>query len=399
MAISPAVVLEIGTAKVRVLVGEAREGGNILISGQGETSSLGVRKGIIVDLEKAADCVKRAIHQAEDSGKVSIEEVNLVVSGGNIQSVVNTGSVPLFGTPQEVTPENMDEVANIARSVNLAQEREIFHTITQKYTVDQQRGIVNPERMQGGLLALDMLIVHGIRSLLSQFVQTARSVGLEVASVADSSLCAALASLTPEQKECGALVIDLGAGVTNYLLYHDSVIACIGSLAVGGDHVTNDIALAFNLSMKRAEILKKDAGAAQLNLSTPYQRFEVKAESGFAACSVAANDLYTVINARVTELFEIIRDNLALNMASRSLGAGVILTGGGAYLKGITGLAERIFGMPCSIGKPKNFSGMPNAYESAEYAAVLGMLRLAIQNNRQMAPSNLWQKFWHWIKY
>ena len=379
-------------------MGEAREDGNILITGMGQCPSCGVRKGIIIDLEKAVECVRLAVRGAEESGRVDIRAVNLAASGGHIQSVINPGSVSVFDALRGVTEDDVNEVMHIARTINLPHDREVLHSIPQKYTVDSQTGIVNPEKMQGSRLSLDMLIVHGLRNLLSQFVQAAQSVGLEVVDIACSSLCSALATLTPEQKECGALLIDLGAGTSSYLVYHDGLIADVGVLAVGGDHVTNDIAMGFNLPMKRAESLKKENGTAQImNSGAPFQRITIPAEGGFAACSIAAADLYTIINARVSELFEIIKRNLDARGLGPGLGAGVVLVGGGAHLKGITGAAERVFDLPCSIGKPKNYSGMANAYECPEYAAPLGMISYAIRNARRVPAQGFWQKMARWM--
>ncbi len=398
MSFPPIVALEIGTSKICALVGEAREDGNILVTGLGQCPSCGVRKGIVVDLEKAAECVRLAVRGAEESGGVDIRAVNLVVAGGHIQSTVNPGSVPVFDALRGVTEDDVNEVMHIARTINLPHDREVLHSIAQKYTVDSQAGIVNPEKMQGSRLSLDMLIVHGLRNLLSQFVKAAQSVGLEVADIACSGLCSALATLTPEQKECGALVIDLGAGTSSYLVYHDGIIADVGVLAVGGDHVTNDIALGFNLPMKRAEALKKESGTAQLlHSGAPFQRITIHAEGGFAACSISAADLYTIINARVAELFEIIRRNLDVRGLLQGLGAGAVLAGGGAHLKGIAGVAERVFDLPCSIGKPKNFSGMANAYEGPEYAAPLGMIRYAIKNASRAPAPGFWEKMARWM--
>lgn len=400
MTVLPVVALEIGTANVRVLVGEAREDGNILITGLGQCPSCGVRKGCIIDLEKAAECVRLAVRGAEESGGVDIRSVNLVVSGGNIRSVVNPGSVPVFDADRGVTSEDIAEVTHIARTISLPHDREMLHSIPQTFTVDDQQGIVNPEKMQGSRLSLDMLIVHGVRNQLSQFIQVARSVGLEIEDIACSGLCAALSVLTPAQKECGALTIDLGAGATSYLVYADDVIADIGMLAVGGDHLTNDIAMGFNLPMQRAELLKKESGAAVLNgTGLPFQSITVPAEGGFPACSIAAADLYTIVNARVCETFEIIRRSLDARGLLNSLGAGVILSGGGARLNGIATVAERVFDMPCAIGQPKNFSGMANAYEGPTYAALLGMIRYAIKKARNSPSPTMWQKIRQLVKH
>ncbi|MCA1807987.1 MAG: cell division protein FtsA [Kiritimatiellia bacterium] len=391
MATLPVVALEIGTAKVCTLVGEVREDGNILITGIGQTPSFGVRKGQVVNLEKVVECVRIAIQGAEEIGQVDIREVNLVVAGGDIQSLVNPGCVPVFDASLGVTQDDISEVMQIARTVNLPPDREILHSIAQKYSVDFQTGILNPEKMQGSRLSLDMLIMHGSRSLLGHFVNAVHNLGLDVTDIAYAGLCAALATLTPEQKECGALLLDLGAGTTSYIVYADEVIADAGVLAVGGDHITNDIAQGFNLPLKRAENLKHNSGTAILEENASFQRITIPAEVGFSACSVSAMDLYMIIYARVEEIFMLVQQNLEKKGLLRQLGAGVILTGGGAKLKGITDAAERVFDMPCAIGRPKNFSGMSNAYEGAEYAAPLGMIRYALKNARQAPDGGIWK--------
>ncbi len=398
MTTQPVVALEIGTAKTTAIVGEAREDGNILVTGLGQCPSCGVRKGMIVDLEKATECVRFAVRAAEESAGVNIRAVNLLVSGTQIASTVNLGSVPVYDQTLGVTADDILEVAHIAKTVSLPHDRDILHSIPQKYTVDDQHGIVNPEKMLGSRLSLDMLIVHGARNLLSQFVLAAESIGLEVTGLACAGLCAALAALTPEQKECGALIIDLGAGVTSYLIYADNIITDVGALPVGGDHLTNDIALGFNLSMQRAESLKRDSGAAMLlNSVAPFQRVTIPSEGGFAATTVAATDLHTIVNARITELFELIHKSLEIPNLWQPLGAGVVLTGGGAHLRGVAAVAERVFDMPCAIGKPKNFSGMANIYESPEYAALLGLIRYALKNARHEPPAGWWRKITHWL--
>lgn len=383
MAAVPVVALEIGTWKVGALVGEEREDGNIMVTGMGQCPSCGVRKGVITDLENAVACVETAIRGAEQSSKVEIREVYLVVSGGHIQSFVNQGNVKIFDAGRGITVANMEEAMEIARTINLPHDGVVFHSIPQKYSVDDQQGIMNPAGMHGARLSLEMLIIYGSNNVSNNIRKVVHDAGVEmVADSAFSGLCAALATLTPEQKECGVALIDLGAGTSSYVVYTDHAIATAGVLAVGGDHITNDIALGFNISMKRAETLKHESGCAIVDSSTHFQRLAVPAEVGFSGCSIAASDLHAIINARVDETLQMVRNDLERKGISRHLGAGVVLTGGGAHLKGIVTATERVFDLPCAIGKPKNYSGMATA-ESPEYAALLGMLRYAFKCGRR----------------
>lgn len=377
---APVAALEIGTSKICALVGEPREDGNIMITGMGSCPSCGVRKGIIVDLEKATDCVQTAIQEAETSGAVEIRQVYLLVNGEHIRGSVNQGSVPVFDPVRGISAEDIDDVTDIARTINLPHESEFLHTIPQTYSVDGQGGVINPLGMHGSRLALDMLIIHGSRNILNNTIQAARNVGVEVLDVAFSGLCSALATLMPEQKECGVAVIDFGGGTTSHVVYADNAIASMGVIAVGGDHVTNDIAQGFTISLRRAESLKHEAGTATTDATEAFRRITIPLEVGFPSCSVAAGDLNAIINARMDETFKLIKNELEKKSLLQELGAGVVLTGGGSRLKGVEALAEQVFGVACSIGKPRHFSGISTVHEGPEYAAPLGMIRYAIRS-------------------
>lgn len=380
MASEPIVAVEIGTSKVCALVGEARDDGHLMVTGIGHCPSCGVRKGVIMDLEKASVCVKTAIQGAEQSGQVEIGKVFLVISGEHIRCTTSQGSTPVIDVKAGVTREDMAQVMDIARAVNLPHDRELMHSIPRKYMVDDQLVVSNPEGMHGAKLSLDMLVVHGARNVLNNAVQAVRNVGLDVMDVAFSGLCASMAMLTPEQKECGVAILDLGAGTTSYLVYAGGAIALAGVLAVGGDHITNDIAIGFGISLKRAEILKQESGSVIPDAGMHFQRIAIPSEVGFQACSVAASDLSAIIRARMNETLELIAGLFKQRGITQQLGAGLVLTGGGVRLKGIVPLAEQIFDLPCGIGLPVNYSGMANVNEGAEYAVPLGMLRYAVRS-------------------
>ena len=377
---APLVALEIGTSKVCALVGEVREDNNIMIIGMGQCVSCGVRKSIILDLDSVIKCIQIALERAEKTGKLDIRQVYMTISGGHIHSLVSHGIAPVYDVHSGICRDEIEQVMNTARSVNLSPDSDVLHTIPQNYSVDGQRGITNPEGMHGAQLSVDMLIIHVSRNHIRNAVKAVSGLGIDVLDVVFAGLCAALATLTPEQKASGVALLDIGGGSTSYVVYANNTIATAGVLAVGGDHITNDIALGLNLPLKRAERLKCESGSAVLETSTYFQRIPIPAEGGFSAASVAVCDLTTIINARVSEFFMLIRNDLEKKSLLHHLAAGIVLTGGSAHLKGINSVAEEIFDMPCSIGKPINFSGMPSVYEGPEYAAPLGLLRHASTN-------------------
>jgi len=388
MASYPVVALEIGSSKVRALVGEEREDGYLMIIGVGEAPSRGVRKGEITDFDNALACAETVLAMAEKQSQVSIETVNLVITGGHIKSVVNRGTVPVLEDEGEITEEAIERVSEMARAISLSNDRDVLHTIHQQFYVDDQEGVVNPEGMVGAKLTASMLILHGVRNRVGTFVKLAHSAKVGVSGCAFSGLCAALAVLTPEQKESGCVVIDLGAGTTDYVVYADRCIATAGCIAVGGDHITNDLAMVLSIPMQQAEKLKMDVGAPDAQAAGD-QQIIIPAAGGFSGRSVRLRDVYSIIDARLDETLDLIRADVARHGLLNQLGAGVLLTGGGAYMRHIVEYMRHKWHLPCAIGRPKNVSGIAVATEGPEYAAVIGMLRFGLRSAEDSASSGL----------
>jgi cell division protein FtsA len=377
MPAAPVVALEIGTSKVIALVAEMREDGCVMITGLGEEKAVNVRKGEITDLESVSLCVRSVLEGAEESGNVAIGQVHLAVSGGHVQSQVNRGSVPVLDPDGEITREDMDQVMAVAKAVHLPPDREILHTVCQHYSVDDHVNVVNPEGMTGARLSLDMLVVYGLRSCIQNTIKAVSGLSVEVTDVAFSGLCSALSVLTAEQKKSGVVVIDLGGGTTDYVAYAGNVVAVGGAIGVGGDHVTNDLALAFTIPVGQAEKLKREHGSAVIDPGQVGKRVSLPADVGFSGCTISMRSMHTVINARMTDTFELVRKRLDADGFLHHVGAGVVLTGGGAHLRGVTELAEKVFGLPCTVGKPRNVSGLATASEGPEYATCSGLAQYA----------------------
>ena len=394
MAIEPIVALEIGTSKVIVLVGEMREHGNIMITGMGKHESHGVRKGEIVDFENAGLGVRAAITQAEETSKVSIGQVHLVVSGGHVQSTSNRGTVAVQSPDRVISDDDLDQVMDVAGAVHLSPDRDVLHTICQHFCIDGQEMVIRPEGMEGAQLSLDMLLIHGLRSRFQNAIRVVGSVPLEVDDVAFGGLCSALSVLTVEQKKSGVIVIDLGAGTTDYLVYANNIVATGGALGVGGDHITNDIGLAFNIPRLQAESLKCKHGSAVIG-NKGNKLVSLPAEVGFQGCKTSHTALNTVINARCDETLSMIKRRIEDENAMNHIGAGVILTGGGAHLDGIEDIAEKVFEMPCSIGKPRNVSGLATTTQGPEYAACCGLIQYGFKTSAKKENSSLIGK---WLK-
>ena len=391
--------LEIGTTTVKVLMAEVREDGGLMVAGLGECESRGVRKGEIVEFEMALNAVRRAMESAEAAAHKSIgESVYLVASGGRAESLLHIGGIPVLNEYEEpggeITREDINQALEVARKIPLPDDRIRLHTLQQNFEVDGRGGIVNPERMLAEELRVGMLLIHGQRAVVENLKKLTENVPVVCADAAFGGFCSALAVLTPEQKRAGAVVIDLGGGTTDFIVFNAGLVKLAGSIAVGGDHVTADICSGLNLNRRQAEALKKGSGSAMINRLEADQNISVPAEGGFAGRMVRAATLHTIINARMEEIFKLIADRIDSEGLSGLLSAGVILTGGGSAMEGIADLAQQVFNAPCQIGRVHDCVGLSTKQEGARFAAAIGCVRYAASQIQPEQPIRAAWKVW-----
>lgn len=375
--------LEIGTSKVCAVVGETRRDGTVKILGVGQSPSRGVRKGEIVDFDTAGKCVREALADAEEKSDVMIRSVYLAVSGGHIESFNNRGSVNVPEDREEICEEDFEEVQAAAREVSIPASNMFLHSILQHYFVDGQDGVLNPIGMLGRKLEADFHIVHGIGNRIKNSVRCVKELDLEVEDVVFAPLAAAQVVLDLNQKNLGALVIDVGGGTTGYVVYVDGAVKQSGILAVGGDHITNDISLGLRIPMARAERLKVEEGSVTLGAALPGETVVLKDETGFAGREIEREMLNTIIHCRMRETFELLKRKLDDGNYLDFLGAGCLLTGGCSLLKGIDKLAEEIFGMPVHLTHAHTVSGITSAFENPQFSTAIGLIKYAQALQRQ----------------
>jgi len=368
MSMEPIVALEIGTSRVRVFVAEAREDGGLVITAVGDSASSGMRKGEMVDFKSVCSCMEAALRQAETAAQISINEVYLLMSGSQIESIPNRGEISIDG---EITAEDLEQVKEVAKEVTLPAGREILHSILGQYSVDGCCG-VSPVGMMGKTLSADMLVLHGIGSRMVNVVKVVKEQKLDVLEILFTGLCAVKAALSTEQKIQGVLLIDLGGGTTDYVAYAQSRIADAGVIGVGGDHITNDIASAFRILGPEAEELKREVGDAMVSAAGRTRQLPLPSGAGEEPRFVKLYDLQTIVHLRMEETFGLIRARLQKQGLLNQIRGGVVLTGGGAYLKNVTQLGEKVFGLPCSVGVPRNVSGLSANLAVPEYATGVG---------------------------
>ena len=387
---SPIIVgLEIGTSKVCAVVGEFSAENALNIVGLGQARSRGVRKGELADPQMAEEDIRHAIVEAEQMADVEIRSVFLGVTGSHLRGFNNRGVHPVVSADREICEEDVQDVIKNAKIINLPAQNHVIHAIRQHFLVDGQDGITNPVGMLGARVEVDVHVVHGNLNRLQNAIRTVKGLQLEVDDIVFTGLASSLSLLTTEQKELGSLVIDIGGGTTEYVVYADGIIKHTGVLAVGGDHVSNDLAYGLKVPLSRAEQLKIEHGSAFVDDGVKGQTISTSNELGFPSKIVNLEHLRRIMSLRLEEIFQLIQADLLQAGALDYLRVGAFLCGGGARISGIARLAEQIFETPVSVGKTNSISGLKSALDQPEFATAIGLVKFGSFQQRKRNAKGL----------
>jgi cell division protein FtsA len=389
--------LEIGTSKTCLVVGEVKADSAVKILGIGETKSAGVRKGEIYDYSQARACLKDALSKAEDASDVEIGSVFLSVTGAHIQGVNNRGTFRLPDGEPVVAPEHVEEARTIARDVHIPQDHVYLHPITRNFWLDGLEHATSPVGLYGKTVEVDFHVVHGIGNRIQNSIKMVREMPLELDDVVFAPIATAQMALGREQRERGALIIDIGGGTTDYALYLGGVITASGCIPVGGDHVTNDIHLVTGLPFSKADRLKITEGSAAPGADSSGSA-KLTDDRGFAEVEVARSVLNEVIRQRLEETLRLVSQRLPAG-AVESIGAGIFLTGGTSLMRGFDELAYRVFGRDIYRPDLPELSGIQSNFKDPRYATAIGLIRYAqILETERAGPPGFFTKigrlFW-----
>jgi cell division protein FtsA len=380
--------LEVGTSKVCAVVGEVLAEGGLNVVGVGQARSRGVRKGEIADPSLAEEDVRHAIVEAEQMADVEIRSVYLGVTGGHLRGFNNRGVHPVVSADREISEDDVQDVIKNAKAINLPAENHVIHAIRQHFLVDGHDGIANPVGMLGARVEVDVHVMHGNFNRLQNAIRTVKGLQLEVDDIVFNGLGSSLALLTNEQKELGSLVIDIGGGTTEYVVYANGIIKHTGVLAVGGDHISNDLAYGLKVPLSRAEKLKIEHGAAVMDEAVKGQTIPLGNDLGMPVKSVNLEHLRCIMMLRLEEIFQLIAQDLEYAGVLDYLRAGVFLSGGGARIPEIATLAEKVLEMPVILGRTNSISGLKSALDQPEFATAIGLVKFgALQHRKRSARS------------
>jgi cell division protein FtsA len=382
--------LEIGTSKICAVVGDYSADGALNIVGLGQARSRGVRKGEISDASLSEEDVRQAIVEAEQMADVEIRSVYLGVTGGHIRGFNNRGVHPVVSADREISEVDVQDVIKNAKTINLPAQNHVIHAIRQHFLVDGQDGISNPVGMLGARVEVDVHVVHGNLNRLQNAIRTVKGLQLEVDDIVFNGLAASLALLSNEQKELGSLVIDIGGGTTDYVVYANGIVKHTGVLAVGGDHISNDLAYGLKVPLSRAEQLKLEHGSALVEDADKGQQITISNELGMPLKVISKESLRRIMSLRLEEIFQLIAQDLEHVDAFDYLRAPVFLCGGCARIANIARLAEQVLQMPVSLGKANSLSGLKSALDQPEFATAIGLVKFgSFQQRKRSARASL----------
>jgi cell division protein FtsA len=393
--------LDIGTTKIAAIVGEVTEDG-IDVIGIGTAPSRGLRKGVVVNIDATVHSIEKAIEEAEHMAGCEITSVYVGIAGGHIKGLNSHGTVAV--KDKEVRDGDVARVIESAKAVAIPMDREILHVLPQEYIVDEQDGIRDPLGMAGVRLEAKVHIVTAAVTSAQNVVKCCNRCGLQVADIVLEPLASAEAVLDDDEKELGVALIDIGGGTTDIALFSEGAIVHTSVLPLGGNHLTNDIAVGLRTPLDAAEKIKQKYGCALTSLVAEDETIEVPSVGGRAPRILSRQLLAQIVMPRVEEIFDHVRKEIARAGHEDLLASGVVLSGGATILEGMSELCEEVLGLPTRRGMPKNIGGLVDVVKSPSYATGVGLVQYGARQQRLYGPRNaagdrgLFRKMKSWFK-
>jgi cell division protein FtsA len=366
------VALDIGTTKVCTVIAQ-KNAKNIEILGVGSNPSHGLKKGSVVNIEKTVESIHQSIEEAKlMAGIQELESATVGIAGNHIYCFNSSGVVPVRN--KEITQSDVDRVIEAAKAVLIPSDREILHVIAQEFKVDNTVGIRNPVGMCGSRLEVNVHIVTGKTPLIHNLVKCVEHAGLKANSVILQPIASSSSVLSPEEKEMGVVLVDIGGGTTDIAVWKDGSLIHSQIIPLGGNHFTNDLAVALKIPHNEAEKIKHQFGSVLPQSDMDGNYLSVQGLAGTKTRSVSVNHIAEVLGARAEELFQVIREMMLEKNLQPLISGGFVLTGGGALIKNLPEMAEFLLERPVKVGVPRAFGGMTAAMQHPKFSTVLGLL-------------------------
>jgi cell division protein FtsA len=372
--------LDVGTHKICAIVAELTDEGRLDVIGIGQTESKGLRKGVVINLEATVDAIKRVLEEAELMAGVEIDSVYVGIAGTHIKGFNSRGVIAVSSKNRSIDREDVRRVIDAAKAVSIPIDREILHVLPQEFVVDDQDGIGDPSGMTGTRLEVNVHVITCSTTAAQNTVTCVNRAGLEVVDTVLTQLAASEACLTPDEKELGVAIVDIGGGTTDLAVFSGGAIRHTAVIPVAGDQVTNDIAVSLRTPTHHAEDLKIRYACALSQLANPDETIEVPSVGDRPPRRLARQTLAEVVEPRYEELFALVREELSRSSFDDMIAAGVVLTGGSAKMEGVIDLAEEIFHAPVRLGLPQGVMGLVDVVRNPIHATGVGLLLFGREN-------------------
>ena len=395
--------IDIGTSKVVVLVGEVIGDNKLDIVGVGTHPSVGLKRGVVVNIESTVQSIQRSVEDAELMAGCEIFSAYTGIAGSHIRSINSHGIVAI--RDREVNQADIDRVIDAAKAVAIPADQKILHILPQEFIVDAQDGVREPLGMSGVRLEAKVHIVAGAVAAAQNITKCVRRCGLQVNDIILEQLASSYAVLTDDEKELGVCMVDIGGGTTDVAIFMDGAIRHTAVIPIAGDYVTNDIAVALRTPTQNAEQIKKQYASVSPSTIDPAEMIQVQSVSKRPPQQIQRKALAQVVHARYEELFSLVLTELRRSGFEDLISAGIVLTGGASKVAGCIELAESIFQMPVRLGLPQNVSGLVDVREDPTFSTAVGLLLYGAQQQQNAQPfvlnrglPNLWTRMRSWFQ-
>ena len=397
--------LDVGTTKICAVVGEVVEGNKIDIIGIGTSPSKGLRKGVVTNIESTVESIKKAVEEAELMAGVEINSVYAGIAGGHIKSFNSRGVIAIKN--KEVTHADINRVIDAARAVAIPLDREVLHVIPQEFIIDEQDGIKEPLGMSGVRLEAEVHIVTGAVTSAQNIIKSVNRAGLHVIDIILQPLASSEAVLTSDEKELGVAVVDIGGGTTDIATFVNGSLWHTAVLGIGGNHLTNDVAVGLRTPASEAEKIKVKYGCALTSIVKENETIEVPSVGGRPPRVVSRQVLSEIIEPRAEEIFSLVQRELKKTGYEDLVASGAVITGGASIMEGMTEVAERIMDMPVRRGMPSNIGGLVDMVSNPMFATGVGLILYAVKDHEKKEVkkfadkasfNNVFSKMKGWVK-
>ena len=389
--------IDIGTTKIVVIIAEKKEGA-INIIGFGKSNSVGLERGTVVDISKTIKSIESAVKEAEKQANIEIDSAYVGLTGDHITGINCTGNISIssgdYRNPggERITQKHIDKVLEHSRAINLSPERKILHTLSKEFKVDERPGIKNPIGLSGNRLEANVHLVTIARNIENDLKTCIEECGLDIDGFILEPLASSASVLDINEKKLGSILIDIGGGTSDIIIFNNNSIIHTGAIPFGGDNLTKDIAYGLNTSLENAEILKCKNGIAKESLADEQKIIKILGTNGRQDKEISEKFLASIIQPRVNEIFTLAKTEVERSDYNGDFTFGIILTGGGASLNGIIDIAQEIFNMPVKIGIPDTINGKAEIINNPRYATGIGIIKYVIENkemlNEQLEVNN-----------